>query len=183
MDSLDLKLLRLLCDAPRVGMREYARILQIARGTVHARIERMERMGVVRSYAANVAPEHLGYNVQAFTHIHLAQGKLDSVISQLKTVPQVVAAYTTTGDGDVVCILVARDNRDLEGLIQQLLSIQGVLRTRTDIALNERIQHRVLPLIDVELARMEEAAKKRTPASPQISAERRRSSYSPRAAI
>lgn len=47
VDTLDTKILRLLIEQPRTSIREYARILGIARGTLQARLDRMERDGVI----------------------------------------------------------------------------------------------------------------------------------------
>lgn len=43
---------------------------------------------------------------------------------------------------------MARDNAHLEDLIQLLIRMPGVVRTRTEIALRERVAHRVLPLVE-----------------------------------
>ena len=42
LDQLDLDLLNLLLEEPQAGMREYARVLGVARGTVQARLARLE---------------------------------------------------------------------------------------------------------------------------------------------
>ena len=154
LDLTDLRLLRLTLDAPKAGMREFARVLHVARGTVQSRIARLEASRVIRSYAADVDPARLGYTVLAFVHLHLAQGKLDAVVAALATVPEVLEAHTTTGDGDILCRVVGRDNAYLEEIVQRLLAIPGVVRTRTEIALNNRVPYRLLPLVELEMARL-----------------------------
>lgn len=147
LDDLDLALLRLLVEEPRAGMREYARVLGVARGTVQSRISRMERGGLVLSYTPELQPARLGFDVLAFVHLHLAQGKLDAVVTELLRVPEVLEVHSTTGEGDLLCRVVARDNGHLEELVQLLLSMPGVVRTRTEIALKQRIAYRMLPLV------------------------------------
>lgn len=44
--------------------------------------------------------------------------------------------------------MAARDNGHLEDIIQQLNRLPGVVRTRTEVALRERVPHRVLPLVE-----------------------------------
>ncbi len=132
-------------------MREYARVLNVARGTVQSRIGRMEREGVVAGYGAEIDPAALGYRVLAFVHLHLAQGKLDSVVSQLTAIPELLEAHSTTGEGDVLCRVVAYDNGHLEELVQLLLALPGVVRTRTEIALKRRVANRILPLVQQSL--------------------------------
>jgi DNA-binding Lrp family transcriptional regulator len=148
LDDLDRSLLRLLLTAPRVGMREYARLLGVARGTVQARLARLEREGAIESYAPRVSPAALGYPIAAFVQLHLAQGRLEAVVAAVGELPHVLEAYSTTGDGDVLCRVAARDNKELEDVIQTLLHIPGVVRTKTEVALSERVSFRVLPLVD-----------------------------------
>ena len=54
LDQLDLDLLNLLLEEPQAGMREYARVLGVARGTVQARLERLEAAGVITGWAPSV---------------------------------------------------------------------------------------------------------------------------------
>lgn len=146
-DDLDLSLLRMLIEEPRAGHREYARVLGVARGTVQSRIARLERSGAITGYAAQISPAALGFTVEAFVHLHLAQGKLDHVTAGLADIPEVLTAHSTTGEGDMLCRVVARGNAHLEQIVQRLLALPGVVRTRTEIALKERIAYRVLPLL------------------------------------
>ncbi len=152
MDELDRALLRLLLTEPRAGSREYARLLGVARGTVQARIARLERADVVTGYAAHISPAALGYAVQAFVQLNLAQGKLDEVSERLAGIPEVLEAHSTTGDPDMLCRVVARDNQQLEQIVQQMLALPGVVRTKTEIALRQRVPYRLLPLLQAASA-------------------------------
>lgn len=154
LDDLDLSLLRLLLEEPRAGMREYARVLGVARGTVQARLARLERRGVITERTAGVAPAALGYTVLAFVHLHLAQGKLDAVVERLRQLPEVLEAHTTSGEGDILAKVVAHDNAHLEEIVQTLLAVPGVVRTRTDVAMKQRIGYRVLPLLQQTMTRV-----------------------------
>jgi DNA-binding Lrp family transcriptional regulator len=147
LDQLDLDLLNLLLEEPQAGMREYARVLGVARGTVQARLARLEREGVIADRAPAVSPAGLGYNVLAFIHLHLAQGQLDNVANMLARLPEVLEAHTTTGEGDLLCRVAARSNLHLEEIVQTLLALPGVTRTKTEISLNQRVSYRILPLV------------------------------------
>ncbi|MCG5217971.1 Lrp/AsnC family transcriptional regulator [Streptosporangium sp. KLBMP 9127] len=147
MDDLDTALLRLLLEEPRAGMREYARILGVARGTVQSRLARLERDGVIATFAPQLNPEKLGYPVLAQVHMHLAQGRLEEIAGLLAGIAEVIEAHTIAGDGDLVCRVVARDNAHLEEVIQQVIKLPGMVRTKTEVMLSERVAHRVLPLV------------------------------------
>jgi DNA-binding Lrp family transcriptional regulator len=147
LDQLDLDLLNLLLEEPQAGMREYARVLGVARGTVQARLARLEREGVITGHAPAISPAGLGFTVLAFVHLYLAQGQLDNVVARLNAIPEVLEAHTTTGEGDLLCRVAARSNLHLEEIVQNLLALPGVTRTRTEISLNQRVGHRILPLV------------------------------------
>ncbi|HEX3962222.1 MAG TPA: Lrp/AsnC family transcriptional regulator [Trebonia sp.] len=147
LDGLDLDLLNLILEEPRAGVREYARVLGIARGTAASRLARLEREGVISGYAPTVEPGRLGYDVLGFVHLVLAQGKLDEVARRLVEVPEVLEAHSTTGEGDLLCRVAARNNAHLESVVQALLALPGVVRTRTEVALSPRVAYRTLPLV------------------------------------
>jgi DNA-binding Lrp family transcriptional regulator len=148
VDALDARILRLLLDQPRTSVREYARILGVARGTLQARLDRMERDGVISAAGPRVSPTALGHPVLAFVRIEVTQGRLDGVGDALASVPEIIEAFSVTGGGDLLARVVARDNAHLEDIIQRLTRMPGVVRTRTEIALRERVAHRMLPLVD-----------------------------------
>ena len=142
LDQLDCTILAELISRPRAGVRDYARTLGLARGTVQARLDRMIADGVIGDSAPPLDHAALGFPVLAFVHIQLQQGRLTSFTTALAALPQVVEAHSVTGDADVLCRVVARDHRDLEAVIQTILDLGGVDRTRTELALSERVPRR-----------------------------------------
>ncbi|MER7554800.1 MULTISPECIES: Lrp/AsnC family transcriptional regulator [Streptomyces] len=148
VDALDTRILRLLIEQPRTSVREYARILGVARGTLQARLDRLERDGVITGTGPTLSPAALGHPVLAFVHLEVTQGHLVEVGDALAAVPEIIEAFSTTGGGDLLTRVVARDAGHLEDVIQRLIQLPGVVRTRTDVALRERVAHRILPLVE-----------------------------------
>ena len=103
----------------------------------------------------SVSPAGLGFVVEAFIQLHLAQVMLDAVTARLAELPQILEAHTTTGEGDVLCRVVAESNSGIEELVQALLAVPGVVRTRTEISLSRRVPYRVLPLIKAARLRVD----------------------------
>ncbi|MBB5118873.1 AsnC family transcriptional regulator [Streptomyces eurocidicus] len=148
VDALDSKILRLLLEQPRTSVREYARLLGIARGTLQARLDRLERDGVITGTGPRLSPAALGHPVLAFVHIEVTQGHLDPVATSLAEVPEIIEAFSITGGGDMMARVVARDAGHLEDVIQLLVQLPGVVRTRTEVVLRERVPYRMVPLVD-----------------------------------
>lgn len=127
---------------------DLARRLEVARGTVQARLDKLRQRGVVTGFGPDIDLRRLGYDVLAFITLEIAQGALESVVEHLRTIPEVLEVHTTTGPGDLLCRVVAPTNTDLQPLIGRMLASGGVVRTTTHIALTEQLPYRVLPLVD-----------------------------------
>ena len=109
---LDAALIELLAAEPRVGVLEASRRLRVARGTVQARLERMQERGVITGYGPEVDPAALGYEVTAFVTLEIRQaGGHDPVAERLAAIPEVLEVHTITGAGDMLCRVVARVQR------------------------------------------------------------------------
>ncbi|WP_424184295.1 Lrp/AsnC family transcriptional regulator [Actinokineospora sp. G85] len=148
MDALDAALLLLLTDEPRLGVLECSRRLGVARGTVQARMDRLEARGVLRGFPPALDLVAMGYGLTAFAVLEIAQGKRASVVSRLREIPEVCEAHATTGEGDLLVRMVARDNDDLQRVIDQVVDVEWVRRTSTSIALSTPVQPRVRPLLE-----------------------------------
>ncbi|GHF45829.1 DNA-binding Lrp family transcriptional regulator [Amycolatopsis bartoniae] len=148
MDALDAKLLLLLTDAPRLGVLECARRLGVARGTVQARLDRLTEQGVLGGFPPEVDMAAIGYGLTAFAVIEIAQGSRTEVAAGLAAIDQVCEAHATTGQGDLFVRMVARDHEDLQQVIDRVVSLPGVRRTNTSLALTTPIPLRVRPLLE-----------------------------------
>jgi DNA-binding Lrp family transcriptional regulator len=85
--------------------------------------------------------------VTAFVTLEIAQPGHDAVGGRLADIPEVLEVHTITGNGDLLCRLVARSNADLQRVIDEVVATDGVGRTSTVIALATQVAHRVLPLV------------------------------------
>jgi DNA-binding Lrp family transcriptional regulator len=147
-DRLDAQLVQLLRDEPRVGVLEASRRLGVARGTVQARLDRMQTRGVITGFGPDIDPAALGYDVTAFVTLEIRQaGGHDPVAHGLAVIPEVLEVHTITGTGDMLCRVVARTNADLQRVIDVIVDVAGVVRASTVIALATPLPYRVLPLV------------------------------------
>ncbi len=150
VDSLDARLLTLFAHEPHIGVLEASRRLAVARGTVQARLDRLERSGVVRSWGPDLDPRALGYPVTAFVTLEIRQGGgHDPVGEHLAQIPEVIEAHTITGPGDLWCRVVAKSNADLQRVLDTVVSYPGIERSATVITLATQVEPRMLPLLSV----------------------------------
>jgi DNA-binding Lrp family transcriptional regulator len=149
IDRLDARLISLWSDEPRIGVLEASRRLGVARGTVQARLDKLVERGVVRSFAPEVDPAALGYDVTAFVTLEISQAQgADALTDHLVQIPEVLEAHTITGAGDLLVRIVARSNADLQRVIDRIVSAEGIRRSASVIALQTQVPYRVLPLVE-----------------------------------
>jgi DNA-binding Lrp family transcriptional regulator len=148
LDALDARLISLLAAEPRIGVLECSRRLGVARGTVQARLDKLVARGVIRGFGPDISPAAIGFGVTSFVSLEISQRHgHDRVAAHLAEIPEVLEAYTITGSHDLLCRIVARSNADLQRVIDQVVSYEGILRASSIIALAEQIPYRVLPLV------------------------------------
>ncbi|CAM5284680.1 AsnC family transcriptional regulator [Streptomyces tanashiensis] len=148
IDHLDGRLITLLAREPRIGVLEASRRLGVARGTVQARLDRLQASGVISGFGPQVDPAALGYPVTAFATLEIKQGQGADVRGHLATVPEVLELHTTTGHGDMLCRLVARSNADLQRVIDKVVAFEGIVRASTAIVMENPVPLRIIPLVE-----------------------------------
>src|SRR5260370_12950268 len=140
-------------------MLEASRRLGVARGTVQARLDRMQHRGVITGYGPDIEAAAIGHSVIAFVTVELTQGGgRDRVAARLSRIDEILGGDTITGRGDVLCRVVARDNADLQRVIDAIVDVPGVVRTSTVIALATAVRFRTTPLVRATAAARRRAA-------------------------
>ncbi len=149
IDELDARLIAVFSERPTIGVLGASRLLGVARGTVQARLDRLQTKGVIRSFAPTVDPASLGYPVTALCTLEIRQ-RLghQAVVDHLLAIPEVLEIHSTTGAGDLIIRIVATDNADLGRVIDSIIDDTHVVRASTSIALVTHLEMRTGPLVE-----------------------------------
>jgi DNA-binding Lrp family transcriptional regulator len=147
IDALDARLISTLGENPRVGLLEVARRLGVARGTVQARLAKLEARGVITGHGPEVDPAAMGYPIAAFMFIELAQGRLAEAVKVLDAIPEVLEADAISGPQDLCCRIVARDTEHLQELVNRLLATPAIRRCTSYIVLSRQVPPRTGALV------------------------------------
>jgi DNA-binding Lrp family transcriptional regulator len=147
IDRLDARLIATLRANPRVGLLEVARRLGVARGTVQARLAKLEASGVITGHGPEIDTVALGYPISAFVEVELAQGRLADAVMVMETVPEVLEVDAVSGGHDLICRVVARDTEHLGTLVNGLLATPAIRRCTSYIVLSRQVPPRTAPLI------------------------------------
>jgi DNA-binding Lrp family transcriptional regulator len=134
--DVDLQIINLLQEDCRLSFNKIAGKLGISAGTAFNHIKNLEKKGLLKSYAVVVDAAKLGYSLTAIILVQVEGGHLMDVENEIAKAANVVAAYDTTGDYDVVVITKFKDGVDLNAFIKNLLANPFIRRTVTNVALN-----------------------------------------------
>lgn len=148
IDRLDVRIADLFADNPRISVLEASRVLGVARATVSARLERMQRSGVINGWGPRIDPGSMGYGVTAFCSliIHQDSGH-DAVAEALADIPEIQELHTVSGESDLLARVTARSNADLQRVIDTIIATRTVIRSSSVIVLNTHFEARTLPLM------------------------------------
>ena len=114
-----------------------AESLKISRSTVHYRIRKLRKYGIIKRNIMELDPEKLGLEVSAITSIYVSTDKIHwyaestDVGKKISKISGVIAVYYVLGNVDFVAFLRAKDKNDLQRLLKDISSIRGVIRTDT----------------------------------------------------
>lgn len=138
-DDVDRALLALLQTDARQSTADLARHLGVARTTVVARLSRLERDRVILGYTVRLGQDEHDASLQAFVHIAVQPRSGHGVEARLKRMPEVRQLCTVSGEFDYVAQLQAPSAVRLDGLLDEIGRLEGVIRTQTSVVLARRI--------------------------------------------
>src|SRR3954452_22649718 len=142
IDGLDARLIEALRDNPRIGLLEVARRLGGARGTVQARLAKLEARAVITGHGPEIDPAAMGYPISAFVLLELTQGRLGEAQEVIAAVPEVIEADAISGPQDVMSRIVARHTDPLKAIVNEMLPPRAIRRSTSHIVLSRQVPPR-----------------------------------------
>lgn len=138
IDELDKSLITLLRENARMPVSMLARRLGIARTTVQARLERLEKSGTIQGYAVVINPSHRA-NLRATVLLNVETRGQPAVLSRLKTLPNVRRVHTTSGRFDLIVTLEATTTEELDDMLDKIGEAKGVRSSESLIHLATKL--------------------------------------------
>jgi Lrp/AsnC family leucine-responsive transcriptional regulator len=141
MDTADRKILALLVEDGRRTYDDVARHVALSAPAVKRRVDRLRERGALQGFTAVVDHSALGDHTEALIELFFAPGTLlDAVAVTLRACPEVVEAWSVTGEADAIARVRTRDNADLERLIMDLQRNGLVQRTRSQVVMSRLVR-------------------------------------------
>ncbi|MET0540426.1 MAG: Lrp/AsnC family transcriptional regulator [Variovorax sp.] len=154
LDSIDLRVLRVLQDNGRATYDEVAELVSLSPSATLRRVKRLEAAGVISGYVALVRPDRVGLHLTAYINVRLEKhseahkrSPMDAFRSSIQTWPEVVECSSLTGEMDYLLRVVVEDMAHYSRFVMEtLLKHPSVQDCKTSFVLDRVKQTTALPL-------------------------------------
>ena len=137
IDDVDRRILAALHADARIPNSALAEAVGIAPSTCHGRVRRLQDLGVIRGFHADIDPAAIGLPLQAMVSVTLqagARSKIRNFIQQIRRKHQVIDVYFLAGADDFIIHVAARDTDDLRSFVVDNLNADAdVAGTQTSL--------------------------------------------------
>jgi DNA-binding Lrp family transcriptional regulator len=137
IDDVDRRILGALHADARMPNSALAEAVGIAPSTCHGRVRRLQELGVIRGFYADIDPAAIGLPLQAMVSVTLqsgARGRIRHFVQQIRRRPQVIDVYFLAGADDFIIHVAARDTDDLRSFVVDNLNADAdVAGTQTSL--------------------------------------------------
>ncbi len=147
LDSTDVVILNHLQKNGRAQRNTIADIVHLSVPSVSERMRKLEEKGLIKSYDAVLDPKKFHFDITAFIFVEVDKSEnyaafVDNAIEH----PEVLECHSITGDGSHVLKIRTQNTESLEKLLSQIQTWDGVVKTRSNIALSSFKETRQLPI-------------------------------------
>ncbi|MDQ3877645.1 MAG: Lrp/AsnC family transcriptional regulator [Actinomycetota bacterium] len=141
LDRIDRMIVAELERDARTTYADVGATVGLAASSVHDRVRKLERAGVIRGHRAEVDFDLVGLPITAFVSLALRPGSPTDIPSHVREMPLVESCYSVAGDNSYVLVVRAPDTKALEELLDALRAKLEVV-TRSTIVLSTPFERR-----------------------------------------
>lgn len=147
MDEIDRKILKLLRENARVSLKTIAESTFLSSPAVSARIEKLERDGIITGYHAQLNETKLGYHITAFINLNVAPEDKPKFYAYAESIPNILECSCVTGEYSMLLKVAFESTMELDVFIGQL---QKFGKTSTQIVFSTHVGPRGVQVKDTE---------------------------------
>jgi DNA-binding Lrp family transcriptional regulator len=133
--AADWAVIELLRQNARLSVTELASRLGLARGTVQARLQRLEQSGVIAGYGLRLHPALSAQRIGAQSLLRVDARLMPQVLAAASRIQGVQAIHSVAGEFDLLAVLSCDSAQALDADLDALAAITGVQRTQTSVLL------------------------------------------------
>jgi Lrp/AsnC family transcriptional regulator, leucine-responsive regulatory protein len=144
LDARDLEIVAALQEDGRATYSEVARRVGLSASSVHDRVRKLEQLGVIRGYRAEIDAEAVGLYVTAIVAVMPLDPKQpDDLPDRVVEFSEVEDCLSVAGEANYILKVRTRTTSDLEDLLRRMREKAGV-QTRTTVVLSTPFEDRPL---------------------------------------
>ncbi|HHV12765.1 MAG TPA: Lrp/AsnC family transcriptional regulator [Clostridiales bacterium] len=147
MDHIDRQLLIMLQENARVPLKQLAEKVYLSSPAVAARIERLEKKGIIKGYHTNIDWLKLGHHITAFINLEVAPAQKSEFYPFIKSCPNVMECNCVTGNFSMLIKVCFKSTMDLDLFIGE---IQKFGKTSTQVVFSTAVEHRGIQVLAAE---------------------------------
>ena len=137
LDKLDQEIIRLLIENARISYSDIGQKIGISRVAVKARIQALEKRGVIEEYTTIINPQKISGAVSCYFEIETLPDTLAQVTEILLQDETVTQIYRVTGKNKLHVHAVAASSEEMEDLIRTVIDpLPGVVSCSCNIILS-----------------------------------------------
>ena len=143
IDKLDLEILKLLSRNSKISFSEISNILKVSNTTIHVRIKRLQKLGIIKNFTITIDYDKLGFNYTCYMGVYLDKAsKYDQALKELLKIDNITGMDFTTGKSSLFCKIRAIDSNDARQIISKIHKIEGINRTETFFSLEQLLNQK-----------------------------------------
>lgn len=143
---VDRALLSALVADGRATYAELGKAVGLSAPAAHERVRKLEALGAIRGYHAEVPALALGFGVAAIVGVFTREGvDQEEVSTRLRAITAIEDCWAVAGEETFLVKVRATDVDDLEATLNVLRRLEGVARTRTTVVLSSHWEGRLPP--------------------------------------
>lgn len=149
MDKIDRKIINSLQKNARASLKDLSKECFISSPAIAARINKLEKSGIINGYHSSIDIEKIGFHVRAFIQVQLEPLQKDEFYPYVQSIPNVVECNCVTGDYSEIMEVIFPSTTDLDNFINTIQQRFG--KTSTQIVFSTSVQHRGITLDDANI--------------------------------
>ena len=139
MDAADRAILKALAKNARTPIKELAKEAYLSSPAASARMERMEKAGVIRGYQAHLDHQALGYHILAFVNLAVSPNQRPEFRAFAEKCPNILECHHVTGNYSLILKVAFQSTKDLESFVGH---VQAFGTTQTQVVFSTMIEPR-----------------------------------------
>src|SRR3954451_18700636 len=142
IDAVDQRIIAHLVADARASYAEIGTKVSLSAPAVKRRVDRLRSTGVIKGFTTVIEPSALGWTTEAFVELFCTGRTTPAQITvATRRHPEVVGAYTVSGQADALVHLRAADIAQLERALERLRAEPFVTSTRSMVVLSRLIEN------------------------------------------